>query len=355
MVKNLNGLKKAGELLVFATITGLFLAGCSGSGGGDTAASSSTTSAVALVDKFFADGTNAGGFAYVYVKSWTVDANSVWIPATLGASKTTVTATGTNSYSITGVLNILTAAGWGVDPDPQVYYTLTDTGWVNSPSTGSAVNNLDGTITLNNGLGETSVNTLKADDLGGTAISCQLFGMSACKTPGNYPAGATDYSSTTVLTKDEYHLNAGTNAFPLQATDAAGLELNALPAADATFCVYTADYRFATVYKAILPAPASGNNYNAYYSKSCAATDITAATAATATPMLIGQRSTGNVAAPSVLTLSAGTLSLGILAAHAGKVYPGYMRPAGPQTGLRVTNKLAANALLTALGYANLP
>ena len=38
MVINLNGLKKAGELLVFGAIAGLLFAGCSGSGGGDTAA-----------------------------------------------------------------------------------------------------------------------------------------------------------------------------------------------------------------------------------------------------------------------------------------------------------------------------
>lgn len=358
--------------LAIALVSSVLVAGCGGGGGGGGSGSGSSSSMVATpVDRFFADAQASAGSLNVAWLSATSSASGVPASYTMNAGVDTLTPTGTNRYSMVSVDKTLIGAEWKDITDPVTYYDLTDTGWVNTRNTiVSFVNNLNGTMTIEiEGVKiETAVRIM---ELAGTAINCYPLVISSinavgespvspCTIAGRYPAGAVSYSfPNTPQIEDSYYLDAGNIAHPSVVTNDQGVPLTALPVLGTTFCISvgTTSSGF-HAFKAITPAPVSGENYNAYLVKSCTQADIAAT--GSFTPHLrssVLMRNTGNSVGTTVISMQySGSSYLSILGVIEGKVYRGGMSPAGTtETSSSWKNKIAINAELVASGSIPLP
>lgn len=337
--------KKGTELLVLGAAAGIVIAGCGGGGGSGAAASGSSA-----VASYIADGQGSG-----LNGTWTVTG---FLGQSATASTRTLSATGTaGAYTDARSARTLSSAGvWSSAPVAAMNWLdlVPAAGWVADTASETLVDNGDGVhATINNQNGATSPYSVTQSSLAGAPIVClNNVGVTVtCAVPGNYPAGAAQYTFT--RTADAYTLATAAN----KVTDATGTALTAMPAG--TFC----DPSELLVY---VPGVTAGT-YNAYWNLpgACTAANITAAIAA-ATPagtVSFGTtKATGNSAVASVQMFSnwagglAGrnTLPYSVfLAMNGTNVYSGHMYPVGTQTAEK--NKTAINAELQASGDPAIP
>src|SRR5450759_724530 len=257
-------------------------------------------------------------------------------PTSATVPENTLTASGSpNVYNYTYKEITLTGGGWA-DSSIAPSYDLASTGWIPSLYTASEVDSGDGTTYFWTATGEPTVTvTVKKTDLTGTSLP---------NSTGVYPAGSTLYTSIQDIA--QYYL---WGLYPI--TDATGTALTALPKMGATFC----DTDNVIVFQAIA---VGSNNYNAYTTASCAATDISTALLTTPSDTaLISIQPTGNSNVPNVILVTGLTTNSGlndtIYGLQAGKVWAGNTDPAGYTWAEK--NKTAINADLIDSGYISVP
>jgi hypothetical protein len=329
-------------------------------------ASAAAASAVAAVNSWIAEvsvpGNASGYWEQTYSANAAAAASGIQTTDVHG-QVTTVTVFG-NTLTFSGSDKRLVNGAWVADTDPEVTYELNSTGWLLDAQGGTAVNNLDGTITVTPTGHASSVESVTLTDISGTAIPCN---NAAC-TLITYPVGSREYFTLQVNPADHYTLSSGSTQFPTKVTNMSGVALTALPAG--AFCVQEGPG--AQILKPITPAPAAGaDNFNIYGAWSCSATEIANQNANIAAgggafqgTAFLTVHQTGNSVVPSVglvtLTSPAALAAVPwmnnkIIGLRAGQMYSGYMDPAGTFGHINGKNKTALTAYLTANGRPALP
>lgn len=339
-------------------ILGSVLGGCGGGGGNGSAGGGAGDGGVTAVASYITDqqlGKFAGSWGYFVNASSVVNAS---------ASYRTLSTTGTaNTYTYSDA-DMLTSGGrvgggtWGMDPNPWSFYHLNN-GWILSLNSGILVDNGNGSTVTYTPTGEASVQVgISKASLAGSAIVCfsPAGVVVTCASPGSYPPGAVAYHLGIVNgASDQFSLVGGAGSIVwLPITDATGADLTALPAVGDTFCDSNLGYAF----QPITPAPLTGDNYKIFKSTACTSAAIATALAGTALgTVLINIQPTGDAVVANVLRVqsTAGStlawFNNTIYGLRTGKIWQGWIYPAGLTSNVTVKNKAAINAELTADGW----
>ncbi|BBI99715.1 hypothetical protein FGKAn22_14080 [Ferrigenium kumadai] len=296
---------------------------------------------------------------------------------TIGAVTTTVapvgksmTATLSNAtYSMVRTFKDLLNRIWTalVSTSSNTDYVLTAAGWSDDRTTSiSAIANLDGTLTVNDGAyGRYGVRVAKID-ISGMAIASAVAAVdanglttgAAVAPAGNFPAGSIEYDVTDfgLTSQDIHEVYAGSLGSYVHVLDATGIQLTALPAANAQFCV--AGFRF-------IPTATAGK-YDVYANPTLTcpalATGQLADGTVSFTPVQVnGQQLLAVTATTQVSTalpgIINGTFNSSFISIVNGKAYLGVTTPKGADTTVlfgtsKRYNRVAIDAQMNA---ANLP
>jgi hypothetical protein len=299
--------------------------------------------------------------------------------APLGKSMTaSVTTTFVNTtYSMLLTFKELLNQVWTalVGTSGNTDYVLTAGGWADDRTTSlAAIPNLDGSFTVHDGAWGRYGSKVARVDISGVAIASTLAAVdangmttgAAVVPPGNFPAGAVEYDITDfgLTSGDVYQVYAGSLGADVQALDASGIQLTALPAANSQFCV--AGFRF-------VPAAAVGT-YDVYANAAAGCPALAAGQLADGT-VTLGQKqvygqsmlavtaTTQQATYPAGYVTSAlpgiiaGTFGSGFLALVNGQAYLGTTTLRGADTAVlfgtrKRYNRIAIDAQMKA---ANLP
>lgn len=338
------------------------------------AAATAAAAAVAGSSGYLSDLTAGGLHQFSPGYQYTINAVTTTV-APVGKSLTATFANAT--YSMVRTFKELLNRIWTalVGTSSNTDYVLTAAGWSDDRTTSiSAITNLDGTLTINDGAyGRYGAKVAKID-ISGMAIASAVTAVdanglttgAAIAPAGNFPAGSIEYDVTDfgLTSQDIHEVYAGSLGSYVHVLDTTGIQLSALPAANAQFCV--AGFRF-------IPAAIAGN-YDVYANPTltCPALapgqladgtvnfsqvqvngqqllKVTATTQQTVYPA--GYVSS---ALPGIIT---GTFNNSFLALVNGKVYMGVMTPKGADTAVlfgtsKRYNRIAIDAQMNAV---NLP
>lgn len=299
--------------------------------------------------------------------------------APLGRSMTAsvMTTLATTTYSMLFTFKELLNRVWTalVGTSSNTDYVLTAGGWVDDRTTSlDASPNLDGTFTVNDGAWGRYGSKVSKVDVSGVAIASTLAAVdanglttgAAVVPPGNFPAGAIEYDITDfgLTSRDVYQVYAGSLGSYAYVLDANGIQLTALPAGNAQFCV--AGFRF-------IPAPAAGT-YDVYANTAAGCPALAAGQLADGTVTLAQRQVNGQsllavtattqqttypvgyvpTALPGIIN---GTFGSSFFALVNGQAYLGTITPKGADTAVlfgtrKRYNRIAIDAQMKA---ANLP
>lgn len=294
------------------------------------------------VMRYIADATSVGGVS----ESWNTG-NPTGVTLVEYTRHWTAGAAGT--YNQTVVVNEFTNGAWvaktQLNETYPAYYLTAATGvWTNFDGVLTWTLNPDGTLsTVHPRVGNLTLDIVRTN-IGGTSIIDPMTSGII----GTYPAnGANDYTqvgATSTIANYRIYVDPWSVV-----TDAAGVQLTALPAAGATICTN------GVVLKLV------GASYEAFSTIDCTAANITAATAAGVVSMgvvtLANMPALNGGVAPAVMGITAGPMMNSIIAvAPTGGVYAGQYQPAGKKLGFIIDkSKVAADAEAIAMGALALP
>lgn len=294
------------------------------------------------VMRYIADATSVAGVSEPWLTGNTTGVTLVeytrhWVAGAAG------------TYTQTETISEFTNGAWvtgktpATETYPAYYLTAATNTWAQVVGLTWTLNP-DGTLsTVHPRVGNLTLDIVRTN-LSGTSIIDPMTGGIV----GTYPAnGANEYTqvgATSTIANYRIFVDPWSVV-----TDAAGVQLTALPAAGATICTN------GVVLKLV------GANYEAFSTIDCTAANITAATAVGVVSMgvvtLANMPALNGGVAPAVMGITAGPMMNSIIAvAPTGGVYSGQYQPAGKKLGLIFDkNKAAADAEAIALGAMALP